>query len=167
MLCFLLWERLLVFIWLVHLNICRNGRFIGSGIFITPSGVLAEINSVYMSLFIWILCGLVSILGKRNSNFTYLYLMKIYFRRVLLCGASLPCTKVRVWLCLFIRSFLSTASSRKYTCISQLLHKHFYYNARFYCSFSVDQRRIFFIGSFREMFSWFNRHQIHSCISYM
>ena len=35
----------------------------GSGIFITPAGILGEVKSVYMSLIIWLICGLVSILG--------------------------------------------------------------------------------------------------------
>jgi amino acid transporter len=37
--------------------------FAGSGIFVTPAGILSEVNSVYTALLIWLICGLVSILG--------------------------------------------------------------------------------------------------------
>ena len=40
------------------------GVIIGSGIFITPAGVLEQINSVSMSLLIWVICGLISITGN-------------------------------------------------------------------------------------------------------
>ena len=39
------------------------GNIIGSGIFITPSGVLNYVNSVGLSLGVWIGCGLISLLG--------------------------------------------------------------------------------------------------------
>ena len=39
------------------------GNIIGSGIFITPSGILNYVNSVGLSLAVWIGCGLISLLG--------------------------------------------------------------------------------------------------------
>lgn len=39
------------------------GTMIGSGIFISPSGILEQTGSVGMSIVIWVLCGLVATLG--------------------------------------------------------------------------------------------------------
>ena len=40
------------------------GSMIGSGIFISPKGVLAQTESVGMSLVVWTLCGVVAMFGK-------------------------------------------------------------------------------------------------------
>lgn len=39
------------------------GIILGSGIFISPKGVIREVDAVGTSLVIWILCGLLSMIG--------------------------------------------------------------------------------------------------------
>ena len=40
------------------------GNIIGSGIFITPTSILQNVNSIGLALLIWFLCGVSSIIGR-------------------------------------------------------------------------------------------------------
>lgn len=45
------------------------GNIIGSGIFTSPSAILAKVNSTGLSLIIWIVCGLYSLFGLYLISF--------------------------------------------------------------------------------------------------
>ncbi|CAI5451831.1 unnamed protein product [Caenorhabditis angaria] len=66
------------------------GNIVGSGIFITPTSIIQQVNSVGLSLIVWILAALISMLGSfcyvelgtsirlSGGDFAYLCFMKWY-----------------------------------------------------------------------------------------
>ena len=55
------------------------GTMIGSGIFVSPTGLLERTGSITYSLLVWGLCGLVSMFGKLKLIFYRVFIRVITF----------------------------------------------------------------------------------------
>lgn len=89
--------------------------FLGSGIFVSPKGVLRQTQSVGLCLIVWVGCGLISLLGT-----FYLPMIVVLFpcRSSLLCGNRYGYTKKWCWDRLFKRRYNLRSEEELYMTLS-------------------------------------------------
>ena len=65
--CFI--DSLLIKMVVLRSNICTELllHISGSGIFVSPTGLLERTGSIHISLVVWGLCGVISMLGRRKK----------------------------------------------------------------------------------------------------
>jgi len=78
--------------YIIFFNII-NILLIGSGIFVSPKGVLRETQSIGLCLVIWVACGVVSLVGSFLCLLSLL--THILYRSTMLCRDW--CTNTKKW----------------------------------------------------------------------
>ena len=60
------------------------GCIIGSGIFVSPTGVLQSTGSVNMSIVVWTISGLFTMIGRFNQLYDKVYSLTLDFLAVII-----------------------------------------------------------------------------------
>jgi len=79
-----------------HLHLLKWLPFIGSGIFVSPTGLLERTGSIHYSLIVWGLCGLLSMFGNYK---VYLFISKLPKTRLYI-GIIFQALCPVLWMCL-------------------------------------------------------------------
>lgn len=116
------------------------GTMIGSGIFVSPSGLLIRTGSVGVSFIIWMACGCLSLLGKSIDLFSrlYVYLYSITSKAhvatvVVYINIGLPISKLSIYsilLCFILFRENKHNSKRTRHCVMEFISNKRYRNVK-------------------------------------
>ena len=132
----------------------------GSGIFLTPAGVLSQLHSVSCSLLVWFLCGIVSILGILQKKTTYRRLfikraITLISRCILFCRAGVFDPQSWIRLCLSLRWIREEIPLRRFTGVLLCMVEHVWQVLKENYSLTSPILKTFFFNS--------NSTRLNSC----
>lgn len=110
------------------------GTMIGSGIFVSPSGLLIRTGSVGVSFIIWMACGCLSLLGKSIDFFlgyTYIYRTSKALAAAVYINIGLPISKLSIYsilLCFILFRENKHNSKRTRHCVMKFISNKKYRN---------------------------------------